>query len=79
METEDKPSIGRGWLSALVYASPHLPACLVPYRESLIFGSLVLLAFGVFAVGSGLIGFSEEEEDTGNNVDFTDLVDVDGD
>lgn len=68
---EDKPFLGRGWLSVLASASPSLPACLVPYRESLIFGGLVLLAFGVFAASSGLIGFSEEEDP----VNFNDIAD----
>ena len=56
---EDKPFLGRGWLSVLASASPSLPAC------------LVLLAFGVFAASSGLIGFSEEEDP----VNFNDIAD----
>ncbi|VDN97890.1 unnamed protein product [Rodentolepis nana] len=38
-----------------------LPACLLPYRDVIIFGSLSLALFGTFAVASGYIGFEEEE------------------
>ncbi|VDM17036.1 unnamed protein product [Hydatigera taeniaeformis] len=84
-EVDEKAGVRRGgWLSSLFSVPTVLPSCLVPFRDSLVFGFLALVILGVFGIGSGLIGFSAEEEeaeDAGTVMlesgDFADFIEVD--
>ncbi|KAL5969995.1 Metaxin-3 [Taenia solium] len=66
MEVDEKVGGGGGWFSSLFSVSHSvptvLPTCLVPFRDGIVFGVLALVVFGIFGIGSGLIGFGAEDE-----------------
>ncbi|KAL5104367.1 Metaxin-3 [Taenia crassiceps] len=88
MEGDEKfGGSGGGWFSSLFSVSHSvptvLPTCLVPFRDGLVFGVLALVVLGIFGVGSGLVGFSAEDEAEDMEArmveaeDFTNFIEVD--